>query len=113
MPQFNDIRNFLAANATGITRDTAIAKAQNIDLKVPYLDEKLIEYALKIPPEFKLSITQNKIILREVAEQLGLKEFAWRKKRAAQYGSKFARAIEKLSKRHGFKYKKDYLNSLL
>jgi len=95
-----------------ISRDLAIAKAQNIELKVPYLDEKLIEYALKIPAEFKLSVNQNKLILREVAEQLGLKEFAWRKKRAAQYGSGFDKAIEKLAKRNGFKYKKDYLINL-
>lgn len=96
-----------------ITRDIAIAKAKKIQLKIPYLEKELIDYALKIPAEFKLSLTQNKIILREAAEQLGLKEFAWRKKRAAQYGSKFARAIEKLAKRNGFKYKKDYLRSLL
>jgi asparagine synthase (glutamine-hydrolysing) len=96
-----------------ITRDLAIAKALKINLKLPYLDEKLINYALRIPSEFKLSVNQNKLILREVAEQLGLKEFAWRKKRAAQYGSKFDRAIEKLAKRNGFKYKKDYLISLL
>jgi len=107
---FNGLLNMYERD---ISRDLAIAKAQNIELKVPYLDEKLIEYALKIPAEFKLSVNQNKLILREVAEQLGLKEFAWRKKRAAQYGSKFDKAIEKLAKRNGFKYKKDYLISLL
>ncbi|MBU0628547.1 MAG: asparagine synthase C-terminal domain-containing protein [Nanoarchaeota archaeon] len=96
-----------------LTRDLPIAKAMKIDLRVPYLDENLIKYSLKIPAEFKLKNEQNKLILREVAEQLGLKEFAWRKKRAAQYGSKFDRAIEKLAKRNGFKYKKDYLKSLL
>ena len=96
-----------------ISRDLAIAKAQDIDLRVPFLNENLIEYSLRIPGEFKLSPTQNKIILREVAEQLGLKEFAWRKKRAAQYGSRFDRAIDILARRNGFKYKKDYLQSLL
>jgi len=96
-----------------ISRDLKIAKAKKIKLKVPYLEKDLIAYALKIPVEFKLSPTQNKLILREVAEQLGLKEFAWRKKRAAQYGSKFDRAIQKLAKKNGFKYKKEYLESLL
>ena len=56
----------------------------------------------------------KKIILREAAEFLGLKkEFAWRKKQAAQYGSNFVNGIEKLAKRKGFKMKKDYLMSLL
>jgi len=107
---FNGLLNMYERD---ITRDKAISKAQKIKLRIPYLDEELIKYALRIPAEFKLSKTQNKLILREVAEQLGLKEFAWRKKRAAQYGSRFARAIEKLAKRNAFKYKKDYLKSLL
>jgi len=96
-----------------IKRDFAVADALGIDLRVPFLDGDLVSYALRIPAEFKLSVGQNKLILREVAEQLGLKEFAWRKKRAAQYGSKFDRAIEKLAKRNGFKYKKDYLVGLI
>lgn len=104
---------FLNIYERDIKRDLAVAKAQDIILRLPYLDEKLINYALKIPAEFKLSVSQNKLILREVAEQLGLKEFAWRKKRAAQYGSKFDKAIEKLAKRNGFKYKHEYLRSLL
>ena len=96
-----------------LTRDLALAKHLKPDLRVPYLDKALIEYSLRIPAEFKLKNEQNKLILREVAEQLGLKEFAWRKKRAAQYGSKFDRAIEKLANRNGFKYKHEYLRSLL
>jgi diphthine-ammonia ligase len=41
------------------------------------------------------------------------KEFAWRKKKAAQYGSNFVNGIEKLAKRKGFGTKKEYLESLL
>jgi diphthine-ammonia ligase len=106
-------KGLLAMYERDLTRDLKIAKVQGITLKVPYLEKGLIEYSLKIPSRFKLDETQNKIILRQVAEQLGLKEFAWRKKRAAQYGSKFDRAIQKLAKKNGFKYKKDYLKSLL
>ena len=47
-----------------------------------------------------------------VAEDMGLpKEFAYRKKRAAQYGSNFDRAIARLAKRNGFKYKFDFIKS--
>lgn len=95
-----------------ITRDIAVAEHFGIDLRVPFLDQEVIGYSLKIPARFKLNGKDNKIILREVAEKAGLGLFAWRKKRAAQYGSKFDRAISKLAKRNGFKYKKDYLNSL-
>ena len=63
---------------------------------------------------FKLDKENKKIILREATEFIGLKkEFAWRKKQAAQYGSNFINGIEKLAKKNGFKLKKDYLQSLL
>ena len=49
----------------------------------------------------------------EIAEELGLpKEFAWRKKQGAQYGSRFDKAIEKLSKINGMKSKQEYIESL-
>jgi len=107
---FNGLLNMYERD---ISRDLKIAKALKINLKIPFLEKELINYSLKIPSKFKLTKDKKKIILREVAQQLGLKEFAWRKKRAAQYGSKFDRAILKLAKRNGFKYKKDYLKSLL
>jgi asparagine synthetase B (glutamine-hydrolysing) len=63
----------------------------------------------------KLKINEEfvKVVLREVSEDLGLsKTIAWRKKRAAQYGSRLDKAIDKLAKREGFEFKKDYLDSL-
>lgn len=61
----------------------------------------------------KITKQYKKVILRKIAQELGLpKEIAWKKKKAAQYGSKFDRAIYRLAKRAGFKYKKDYLESL-
>jgi len=107
---FNGLLNMYERD---IDRDLKIAKAQNITLKVPYLEKELIQYSLRIPAKYKINKTHKKVILREVAENLKLGKFAWRKKKAAQYGSKFDRAIQKLAKRNGFKYKKDYLNSLL
>ena len=40
-------------------------------------------------------------------------EFAWRKKKAAQYGSGIDKALLKIAKRHGFKYRGDYLADLV
>jgi asparagine synthase (glutamine-hydrolysing) len=63
---------------------------------------------------YKLDKENKKIILREIAEDFGLdKEFAQRKKKAAQYGSNFVKGIDKLAKKHGFTTKKEYLQSLL
>ena len=48
--------------------------------------------------------------MREIALQKGIaKEFAFRKKTAAQYGSKFDYAIGKLAKQHKFSSKSAYL----
>ncbi len=96
-----------------LVRDVTLGKALGIDLLVPFLDEDVIIEAMKFEGNKKISNEHKKIILREIAEELGLpKEFAWRKKQGAQYGSKFDRAIEKLAKMNGFKYKKEYLESL-
>src|SRR3989344_2242809 len=89
-------------------RDDVITMYNNIELRVPFLDKKLIEYSLTIPEKYKIN-DNDKAVLREVAFELGLsKEIAYRKKIAAQYGSNFAKAIEKLAK--GYKNKSEYLN---
>ena len=91
-------------------RDDVVTMFHNIELRVPFLDKKLVDFALKIPAKFKISDEHKKIILREIAEEMGLKkEFAWRKKRAAQYGSNFDKAIGKLAKKNKSN-KAEYLN---
>ena len=95
-----------------LLRDFKIAKYLGLELKTPYMDLEVIKTAMNINPMYKIDKINKKIILREIAEDFGLDaEFAWRKKKAAQYGSKFDRAILKLAKKHGFKFKADYLNS--
>jgi len=100
--------------AQDLERDAKIAEHFNIKILAPFLDDGLIKFAMKIDPKLKIAKDDKKIILKEAAVSLGLKEeFAFRKKKAAQYGSYFDKAIEKLAKLNGFKYKKDYLNSIL
>jgi diphthine-ammonia ligase len=93
-------------------RDDVITMFNQLELRVPFLDKKLVEYALKIDPSFKLVDGKEKVVLRQVAEKMGLdKDFVWRPKKAAQYGSNFDKAIASLTKRAGLKYKSDYLRS--
>ncbi len=94
-------------------RDDAIARSLGMEIVAPYLDDGLIKEGMGIPPKRKISDEEKKIILREIAEGLGLpKKYAWRSKKAAQYGSWFDKAMLKLTKRKGFKKKDDYLESL-
>ena len=97
-----------------LTRDFMIAKKLGLDLRTPFLDKDLVKTAMNVHPMLKIDKENKKIILREAAEFIGLKkEFAWRKKQAAQYGSNFVNGIEKLAKKNGFKTKKDYLQKIL
>ena len=96
-----------------LSRDIAVSKALNINILCPYLDKDVVRYAMQIDSSLKITEQEKKIILRETAVYLGLKnEFAYRKKLAAQYGSGFHKAIDKLARKNGFKLKQDYLNSL-
>ena len=94
-----------------LVRDFNLAKELEVVVRTPFLDKGLISYAMKLPAEWKIIGGKKKVILREVAEEF-LGEFAWRKKKAAQYGSCFDKAISKLAKKNGFNLKKEWLDSL-
>jgi len=96
-----------------LDRDEAIVKHFGLKLKLPFLSKELVGYSLKIPGEYKIKDGIKKLVLRKAAIQIGIpKKYAMRKKRAAQYGSRIDNAILKLTKKHGFNYKADYLRSL-
>ena len=93
-------------------RDDLITMVHNLELRLPFLDRKLVEYALKIPTEYKIDGEKTKLILREIAVEQGIpEEYAFRKKMAAQYGSRFDQALRKLAKKQGFSSKSAYLRT--
>ena len=111
-------------------RDDVVTMFNNVELRVPFFDYDLVKFALKIPSKYKIkdlpsgkrqdkkfengigivpSGSIKKFILRDLSLDLGLdKKYAFRRKKAAQYGSKFDKAIMKLSKKQG-KTKSEYL----
>lgn len=96
-----------------LSRDLAVIESVEINVACPYLDKELVKFAMTIDPILKINDKEKKIILREAAVYIGLnKEFACRPKKAAQYGSNFDKVISKLTKKNGFEFKKDYLESL-
>ncbi len=91
-------------------RDYYLAKKLEIEILTPFLDSGLIKTAMQIPGKEKMNKEYKKVILRRIAEEIGLpKEIAWRKKKAAQYGSRFHKALQKLKKKNGFKRISEYL----
>ena len=97
-----------------ISRDKLISESIKKEIVSPYIDDELILLAMSLPADKKIDSVTNKKILREIAKELGVpKKAAERKKKGAQYGSSFDKAITKLAKRNGFKLKKRYLDSLI
>ncbi len=104
-----------------LERDLRVAEYCGLKLLLPFLDKKLVDFALKIPGKYKIGKirksgegkekekTLGKLIFRQAMQDLGLdKEVAMRPKKAVQYGSKIDRALGKLAKKQG-KSKSGYL----
>ncbi len=97
-----------------LQRDDGIGMANGVEIRLPFLDLELLNYAIKIPPEFKIrKIESNyvrKYILRSLAKKLDLpEEIINRKKIAVQYGSGAWKALKILSREKGYCDIKKYL----
>ncbi|MEK6874447.1 MAG: asparagine synthase-related protein [Nanoarchaeota archaeon] len=104
---WNGLRNILWER--DLQRDVLLANHFGVAFVTPFLDEDVIKAAMGLGGEQKIRGLDKKVILREIAQEFGLEyDIAWRKKKAAQYGSAFNKAIERLSKRHGFRRTRDY-----
>ena len=95
-------------------RDDVITMHNNLELRVPFLDRHVVEYGLVLAPELKIRKDRGSVIekdiLRKVALDIGIvHDIAYRKKTAAQYGSGFDKAIEKLAQQQK-ESKSAYLN---
>jgi asparagine synthase (glutamine-hydrolysing) len=83
-----DVSNLYHVN---LQRDDAVTMANSTELRVPYLDLKLVDMALNIPMKYKMDKGDDglrKCILREIARDIGVPSgIVRRPKKAAQYGS--------------------------
>ncbi|MFH1133027.1 MAG: asparagine synthase C-terminal domain-containing protein [Nanoarchaeota archaeon] len=81
-----------------IERDQLLCGYFRMKAALPFLDARVIRKAMAIPGEDKMN-PMEKMPLRKAAISLGLPgEFAMRKKRAAQYGSRMDWGLERLAK---------------
>ena len=95
-------------------RDGLICNTLSKSVLAPYLANKVILQAMNMNRSQKIDSYNNKKVLREIAFDIGIpEEFYNRKKKGAQYGSGFDKAMSKLAKRTGFKLKKRYIDYLL
>ena len=82
-----------------LERDDACAMLNSVELRLPFLDKSLVEYAINLPVKNKISGSGDvlrKNILRKFAFNEGLDmEIAYRPKKAAQYGTGIDKILRK------------------
>lgn len=94
------------AHEINYERDEKVAAYNRVDLRLPYADWSLAEYAVKLPVGLKVSLSGGapvkKAVLRDAARLLGLPEsIAGRRKKAVQYETGVHKAMLEISKREG------------
>lgn len=105
---YNGLRNL---HDRDIYRDYSLTKHFGLDLRCPFLDNVLINTAMRISPEYKIKDNFKKYVFRVIAEQIGVPS-AWRKKEATQYGSNSMKLLKELAKNKGFPDATRYLQSI-
>jgi asparagine synthase (glutamine-hydrolysing) len=81
-------------------RDRAIAKANSVNMKFPYLSKAVIKVANSIPISMKIKGKERKYILKEVAKRRGIPEtIVYKGKKSMQYSSGVDKALRLLAKR--------------
>ncbi len=88
-----------------LRRDYKICDYHNVELRLPFAAYEIAQFASSLPLSLKIEQEENsprKLVLREVAELLGLPETTAQKpKKAMQYATGVDKALKKLAKREG------------
>lgn len=97
---FSDVVNCYATN---FQRDTQTCGGLNVELRLPFADLHVVQFALGLPLSLKIESSTDKLrkrVLRKTAESLGLPGFIVNKaKKAVQYATGVDKALRKLAKR--------------
>jgi asparagine synthase (glutamine-hydrolysing) len=109
---FNDIVKMHEVN---FERDSKICGFHNIELRLPLVTYQLAKFALSLPLKLKIESPNDqlrKIVLRKVAENIGLPpQIVNKRKRAIQYTTGVNKSLKKLAKRKGLSLR-EYLHKM-
>ena len=73
-----DLKTFLPCLNLMTTDKTSMAA--NLEVRVPFLNQQMLELTARMPPDLKLRGLKRKYILKRAAEKLLPRELVWRKK---------------------------------
>lgn len=96
-----DLEHDFAGLETQRARDSSIATHFGVWYSLPYMDERVVRVAKACAPDELVSGDKRKIALRRVAEKYIPEDFAWKEKKAMQYGSGISKIIRDIAKKNG------------
>jgi asparagine synthase (glutamine-hydrolysing) len=103
------LNDILRMHGTNFERDFKICDSHNVELRLPFATYQIAKFATDLPVELKIGLSDDdlrKLVLRRVAENLGLPQFIAKKpKRAIQYATGINNTLRKLAKREGLAIK--------
>ena len=104
-----------AAYETNFQRDTQVCSFHKVELRLPFADPKVVNFALSLPVDLKIESPQDmlrKRVLRQVAKNLEMPVFIVNKtKKAIQYATGVQKALRKLSRKEGLNLN-EYINRI-
>jgi len=100
---------------TNLQRDEAVCSFHKVELRLPFVDTRVVHFALSLPIDLKMfSVEDNlrKRVLRQVAKNLGIPAFiADKPKKAVQFATGVDKALKKLAKEEGLT-QRSYVNKV-
>jgi asparagine synthase (glutamine-hydrolysing) len=66
--QYVDLKTYLVDDI--LTKVDRMSMAASLEARVPLLDHRIVEFALNLPPQFKLNRSRTKVILRRAVKDL-------------------------------------------
>ncbi len=113
------VRETITSLPGQLERDVCGLQAVGVDPVTPFLQDRVVDAALRLPGELLASDDERKIALRAFARQEGVlpEEVASTDKKAVQYGSYVSRELDRLARQAGYKRRMDdhvgqYIRSL-
>lgn len=104
-------REVLGTLTDQLPRDTHTLRAAGVDPVAPYLHDRVVDAALRLPGHLLVADRDDdptrKYALREAARASLPEDVVDREKKAVQYGSLVARELDRLARQAGFKRRMD------
>ena len=108
---FFDVKNAYSAN---FQRDNQVCAYHKIELRLPFIDRLIIDFALRLPFRSKINSTEDKLrkhILRKVAQDIDVPSLMANKpKKAVQYTTGVTKALQQIAKNEGLTLQQ-YINN--